>query len=153
MKQFYNIVFCFLLIPVLFSVSCSQMLNNNNSLSGTFNTEAGTIKWTFELAKNRLEFNSESGAAENLILTADQTKQFSAFIYANTINITVLSGISTLGDYVFEGFKNVHKASIASTVITVGKGIFKNCPVDDLDLSSNDLSNWDSAWNEGIISN
>ncbi len=111
-------------IDTFFDVEASALTSNNNAMSGS------NAKWSYDTSSKVLTI-SGSGAMTNYTDTPDAFADYNwklvVTIMNNARSIVINNGITTIGNFVFKGFKNVTSVSIPASVTTIGSNAFRDC--------------------------
>ena len=107
-----------------FSISASALTSKNNAM------ENSNAKWSYDTSNKTLTI-SGSGAMPNYSDTPSAFTKYNAKLVVTIINnaktIVVENGITSIGNNVFKGFKNVTSVTIPASVTSIGTSAFEGC--------------------------
>ncbi len=107
-----------------FSISASALTSKNNAMGSS------NAKWSYDTSNKTLTI-SGSGAMPDYTDTPSAFTKYNAKLVVTIINnaktIVVENGITSIGNYVFKGFKNVTSVSIPASVTNIGASAFEGC--------------------------
>lgn len=113
-------------IDTVFDVDASAIVTNGKVNLGS------NIKWNYD-NKSRTITVSGSGAMYNY-KNGDDGQRWDELVLGLTHypnkdaeNIVIKEGITSIGDHVFNGLKNVKKVTIPSTITSIGASAFEGC--------------------------
>ena len=116
-------------VPVMdvddaFSISASALISKNNAMGSS------NAKWSYDTS-NKTRTISGSGAIPDYTDTPSAFAKYNAKLVVTIVNnakkIVVENGITSIGNYVFKGFKNVTNISIPASVTNIGASAFEGC--------------------------
>ena len=111
-------------IDDVFSISASALTSKDNAM------ENSNAKWSYDTSNKTLTI-SGSGAIPNYSDTPSAFTKYNAKLVVTIINnaktIVVENGITSIGNNVFKGFKNVTSVSIPDSVTNIGDYAFMDC--------------------------